>query len=66
MNRLSDAVNVMQNEATNYTSAESAITSADIGATVSNLSQFQILQQTGMAALAQANASQQAVLKLLQ
>jgi flagellin len=66
MNRLTDAVNVMQNEATNYTSAESAITSADIGTTVSNLSQFQILQQTGMAALAQANASQQAVLKLLQ
>jgi flagellin len=66
MNRLTDAVNVMQNEATNYTSAASAITSADIGTTVSNLSQYQILQQTGMAALAQANASQQAVLKLLQ
>lgn len=66
MNRLTDAVNVMQNEVTNYTSAESSITSADIGATVSNLSQYQILQQTGMAALAQANTSQQAVLKLLQ
>jgi len=66
MNRLTDAVNVMQNEVSNYTSAESSITSADIGATVSNLSQYQILQQTGMAALAQANSSQQEVLKLLQ
>jgi flagellin len=66
MNRLTDAVNVMQNEVTNYTSAESAITSADVGTVVSNLSQYQILQQTGMAALAQANSSQQAVLKLLQ
>jgi len=66
MNRLTDVVNVMQNEVTNYTSAESAITSADVGTTVSNLSQYQILQQTGMAALAQANSSQQAVLKLLE
>jgi len=66
MNRLTAAVNVMQNEVTNYTSAESSITSADIATTVSNLSEYQILQQTGMAALAQANTSQQAVLKLLQ
>jgi flagellin len=66
MNRLTDAANVMQNEVTNYTSAESSITSADIGATVASLSEYQILQQTGMAALAQANSSQQAVLKLLQ
>jgi len=66
MNRLTDAVNVMQNEVTNYNSAESSITSADIGTTVANLSEHQILQQTGMAALAQANTSQQAVLKLLQ
>jgi flagellin len=66
MNRLTDAVNVMQNQVTNYTAAESSITSADVGTTVSNLSEYQILQQTGMSALAQANSSQQAVLKLLQ
>ncbi len=66
MNRLTSAANVMQNEVQNLTSAESNITSADIGATVANLSKFQILQQTGISALAQANASQQAVLKLLQ
>jgi flagellin len=66
MNRLTAAASVMQNEVTNYTSAESTISSADIGKAVSNLSQYQILQQTGMAALAQANSSQQAILKLLQ
>jgi flagellin len=66
MNRLSAAVNVMQNEAQNLSSAQSNITSADIATTVANMSKFQILQQTGMSALAQANSSQQAVLKLLQ
>lgn len=66
MNRLTAAVNVMQTESQNLSSAESNITSADIGTTVSNMSKYQILQQTGMAALAQANSSQQAILKLLQ
>jgi len=66
MNRLTSAANVMQNEVQNYSSAESDIRSADIGTTVANLSKFQILNQTGMAALAQANSSQQSVLKLLQ
>jgi flagellin len=66
MNQLDAAVNVMQTEVTNYASAQSAITSADVGQTVSSLSKYQILQQTGMAALAQANSSQQAVVKLLQ
>jgi flagellin len=66
MNRLTAAVNVMQNEAQNLTAARSNITSADIGETVVNLSKYQILNQTGMSALAQANQSQQAVLKLLQ
>ena len=66
MNQLNAAVNVMQTEVTNYASAQSAITSADVGQTVSSLSKYQILQQTGMAALAQANSSQQAVVKLLQ
>jgi len=66
MNRLTAAANVMQNEVQNLTAAESNIRSADIGATVADLSKYQILQQTGMAALAQANSSQQAVLKLLQ
>ena len=66
MNRLTAAANNMQSEVQNLTSAENDITAADIGTTVTNLSKYQILQQTGMSALAQANSSQQAVLKLLQ
>jgi len=66
INRLNAAANVMQNQVQNLTSAESNVTSADVGQTVASLSKYQILQQTGMAALAQANTSQQAVLKLLQ
>lgn len=66
MNQLTAAVNVMTTESQNLSSASSTITSANIGQVVANMSQEQILQQTGMSALAQANSSQQAVLKLLQ
>jgi flagellin len=66
MNQLTAAVNVMTTESQNLSSASSTITSANIGEVVANMSQYQILQQTGMSALAQANSSQQAVLKLLQ
>ena len=40
--------------------------SADIAKTVSNMVQYSILQQSGMAALSQSNQAQQAALKLLQ
>lgn len=66
MNRLQAASNNMQSEQQNLTQAVDTKTSADIGQTVAAMSKFQILQQTGMSALAQANSSQQAVLKLLQ
>jgi flagellin len=39
---------------------------ADIGQATSNLSKYSILQQTGIAALQQANNMQQSVLKLFQ
>jgi flagellin-like hook-associated protein FlgL len=39
---------------------------ADVGKTVTSMTQYNILQSTGMAALQQANQAQQAVLKLLQ
>jgi flagellin-like hook-associated protein FlgL len=42
------------------------VQNADIGKTVSQMTQYNVLQQTGMAALSNANQSQQAVLKLLQ
>jgi flagellin len=65
-NQLSSAVNVMNVQITNLTNAEDGIMAANIGTETSNLSKFSILQQTGIAALQQANSLQQNVLKLLQ
>jgi len=66
INRLNAAVNVMNNQVQNLTSAVSGIQDANIGTVVANLSKYQILEQTGIASLAQANSQEQAVLKLLQ
>lgn len=65
-NQLSAASNVMNNQITNLTSAESGIMDANMGTETSNLSQYSILQQTGIAALQQSEQMQQSVLKLLQ
>jgi flagellin len=65
-NQLSSAINVMNVQITNLTGAEDGIMAANIGTETSNLSKFSILQQTGIAALQQANSLQQNVLKLLQ
>ena len=64
-NRLQSAGNVIANQVQNLTQAESAIRSADISQEVANMSKFNILQQTGVAALQQSNQMQQAVLQLL-
>jgi flagellin len=66
INQLQAASNVMGTQVQNLTAAQDAITAADVASDVSNMSKYNILEQTGMAALAQANSSQQAVLKLLQ
>jgi flagellin len=66
VNRLNDATNVINNQVTNLTSAENTITAADIPTAVANLTNYSILEQTGISALAQANQQQQLVLKLLQ
>ena len=66
INRLTAASNVMTSQVQNLTSASNSITNADVGKTVANMTQYNILESTGMAALQQANQSQQAVLKLLQ
>ena len=50
----------------NLTSAEDSIMSANIPQQVTNLSEYSVLNQFGISALAQANSSQQSVLKLLQ
>jgi flagellin len=66
VNQLSADVNVENTELTNLTSAQNSIQNADIGETVAKMTQYNVLQQTGMAALSQSNQAQQAVLKLLQ
>ncbi len=66
VNRLQAASNVMSNQVTNLQSASNGIQNADIGKTVANMTQYNILQSTGMASLQQANQASQAVLKLLQ
>jgi flagellin len=66
VNRLTAASNVMTAQVQNFTSASNGIMDADVGKTVTNMTQYNILQSTGMAALQQANQAQQAVLKLLQ
>jgi flagellin len=66
INRLQSANAVITNQVQNLTSAEDQIRGADIAQEVGNLSKFQILNQTGISALAQANQSQQSVLRLLQ
>jgi flagellin len=66
VNRLTAASNVMASQVTNLQSASNSIQNADIGKTVANMTQYNVLQSTGMAALQQSNQAQQAVLKLVQ
>jgi len=66
VNRLTAATSVMASQVTNLQSAANGIVNADIGKTVANMTQYNVLQSTGMAALQQANQAQQAVLKLVQ
>jgi flagellin len=65
MNRLSSAVSVLQTQSQNTSAAESTIRDANFAEEVANMTKFQILSQSGMAALAQANSSSQSVLTLL-
>ncbi|HUO13799.1 MAG TPA: flagellin [Verrucomicrobiae bacterium] len=64
--RLQSAGNVISSQTQNLTSAEDNIMEADIPTAVANLTNYSILEQTGISALAQANQQQQLVLKLLQ
>jgi flagellin len=66
VNRLNAATAVMSNQVQNLQSATNSIENADIGKTVANMTQYNVLQSTGMAALQQSNQAQQAVLKLVQ
>lgn len=66
VNRLQAASDVIGNQVQNLTSASNSIEDADVGKTIANLTQYNVLQSTGISALQQSNQAQQAVLKLLQ
>jgi flagellin len=63
---LNSATNVINTQVQNLTSAQSSMQDANIGQVVANMSKYQVLEQTGISALAQSNQNEQAVLKLLQ
>lgn len=64
-NKLQYATNLAQSQITNYSAAESGIRDADVAAAAANLTKAQVLQQTSLAALSQANSAPQNVLSLL-
>jgi flagellin len=66
INTLNAVSNVLATQQQNVQSAQNAVQATDYAAASSNMSKFEILSQTGIAALAQANSLQQEVTKLLQ
>jgi flagellin len=66
MNRLQSAVAVLQAQSINTQAAESVIRDANVAEEVANLTKYQILAQSGISALAQANLNSQQVLALIQ
>ena len=64
-NRLQSTITNLQNISENASSAKSRIQDADFAVETANLTRTQILQQAGIAILAQANAIPQQVLSLL-
>lgn len=66
INQLNAASNVANSESVNLTSAESSVRSTNYGQATSDMAKYQVLSQTGISALAQANSVQQEILKLLQ
>ena len=66
VNRLTAAQGVISDQITNLQSAVNNIQNADIGVTVANMTQYNVLESTGVAALQQTNQAQQTVLKLVQ
>ncbi len=65
-NDLTYAVGLANSQITNESAAESNIRDANVAQEASALTQSQVLQQSSVAALAQANSEPQALLKLLQ
>jgi len=66
INTLNSVSNVINTQQENIVSAQNAVQATDYASATSNLSKYEILSQTGISALAQANSLQQEVTKLLQ
>jgi flagellin len=66
INTLNSMAGVETTQSENLASASNSIMATDYTQATSELSKYQILTQTGISALAQANSTQQAVTKLLQ
>jgi flagellin len=66
INTLNSMASVETTQSENLASASNSIMATDYTQATSELSKYQILTQTGISALAQANSTQQAVTKLLQ
>ncbi len=64
-NRLQFAISLAQSQLTNKKAAESRIRDANVAEESANMTRFNILSQTGIAALAQANQASASVLSLL-
>jgi flagellin len=66
INTLNSVSQVLSTQGENVTSAQNAVQATDYASATSNMSKYEILSQTGISALAQANSMQQEVTKLLQ
>jgi flagellin len=66
INTLNSVSSVLSTQSENVTSAQNAVQATDYASATSAMSKYEILSQTGIAALAQANSVQQEVTKLLQ
>ena len=66
INTLNAVSQVVSTQQENIVSAQNAVQATDYAQASSNLSKYEILSQTGISALAQANSLQQEVTKLLQ
>jgi flagellin len=66
INTLNAVSSVLSTQQQNVTAAQNAVQATDYATAASNMSKYQILSQTGISALAQANSMQQEVTKLLQ
>jgi flagellin len=66
INTLNSVSSVLGTQSENVTSAQNAVQATDYASAASNMSKYEILSQTGISALAQANSMQQEVTKLLQ